>query len=150
MNLQPIRVVIIEPNAADVHWFRLCAKAAGVAVEVIHYSTGISALKDWKRKADFPPDLIVVADVLPMLTLQEFIDAARAVHPAVSIAVIGEQTPVPVDVDGVERYTKPLSAFDIHKLCGYTTLAAGNSQVFNETKNSSSTSMTDTMNAAAA
>jgi hypothetical protein len=135
MNKQPIRIVIIEPNLADLHWFRLCAKEAGVAVEVIHYSTGISALEEWTHKSDSTIDLIVVADVLPMLTVQELIDAARIIHPAVPVAVVGEQTHLPMQVvDGVERYSKPLSAPECRQLCGCHSFSRGNSKLFNETE----------------
>src|SRR4051794_13508125 len=110
MKSQPIRIALIEPNRADVHWFCQSAKEAGLDAEVIHFSTGITALDEWTHRGDCTADLIVVADVLPMLTAQDFIDTARALRPDIRVVITGERTPVPMQVDGdVERYTKPLS-----------------------------------------
>jgi hypothetical protein len=52
MKLQPIRIAIVEPNGADVHWFRLSAKEARCAIDVVHYSTGVSALGGGLERAD--------------------------------------------------------------------------------------------------
>src|SRR3954454_23774911 len=97
MKLQPIRIALIEPNGADVQWFRHSAQEAGVALEVIHYSTGVRALEEWADRATCTVDLIVVTDSLPMVTAQDVIEAARTVHPDVRVAVMGEQTRVPVE-----------------------------------------------------
>ena len=118
MNLKPLRIAMIEPNEADVYWFRLSAKEVGLPIEEIHYSTGVIALNEWAKRADWTPDLIVVAAVLPMLTLREFVDAARTLHPYVPVAVAGEQTLLP-ELDGVEWYAKPLSPDDIRQMCRF-------------------------------
>src|SRR4051794_5466188 len=122
MTVKPIRIAIIEPNGADVHWFSQTAKEIGLPIELIHCSTGINALSEWAKGTDPAPDLIVVAALLPMLTLREFIDAARSVYPGVPIVVVGEQASLAVQIDGVDWYTKPLSGHHVAQMCGYDRL----------------------------
>jgi hypothetical protein len=63
-----------------------------------------------------------------MLTLPEFIDAARTLHPTVPVAVVGEPTGLPLEVGDVESYSKPVFAHNIRQMCGYHTLSSGGFQ----------------------
>jgi hypothetical protein len=63
---------------------------AGVSATVIRYPTGIAALQTWREHPSGQPEIIVVADLLPMLTLADFVDAARTIHRDVPLIVAGE------------------------------------------------------------
>jgi hypothetical protein len=81
-----------------------------------HYPTGIFALAEWKR-APSAIDLIVVSAMLPMLTVGEFIQAARSVHPSATIVVVGEAMPLPdMEIAGYANYPKPLTVGDIREM----------------------------------
>ena len=93
-------------------------KEARVQVELIHYSTGMHALKEFAEGRNSAIDLVVVADVLPMLPLQEFVDAVQKLHPGVHVVVAGERTRLPskLQVRKSEFYVKPLSPHDLRSL----------------------------------
>jgi hypothetical protein len=74
-----------------------------------HYPTGICALAEWKER---PPaiDLVVVSEMLPMLTTEEFIQAARGLLPFATIVVVRAGLSLPsVEIAGDASYAKPLS-----------------------------------------
>ena len=98
----------------------MLVRHTGVEAVITRYSTGMAALKLWTRFGLAAAiDVIVVADVLPMLTTEEFVNGARAVYPDVRIFVAGEYLcagalpPIPTSI---QRLTKPLSPEDLLSL----------------------------------
>jgi hypothetical protein len=66
-------------------------------------------------------DLIIVTDVLPMRTLQEFVDDAISLYPGIPIFAVGEQLQISACPDEIiDRYTKPLSQDDLRTICCWT------------------------------
>jgi DNA-binding response OmpR family regulator len=83
------RIALVEPHAPDARWFRMALEEADIAVDVVHYATGLKALARWR--ADRPTyDLIIVSDLLPMLTSDEFITDALALVPAAVVYIACE------------------------------------------------------------
>ena len=114
-----IRVALVEPNDADVCWFNLIVKEAKWPVETTHYKTALSALNEWSVSEHSSFDVIVVADLLPILTVEEFISQARVSQPEAKIVVATE----PISVRWLQKhsyacYPKPLSVADIRELIG--------------------------------
>ena len=63
-------------------------------------------------QSDF--DLVVVADLLPMLSLREFVEAAQDFQPHAEIVVTGEVTTAPeLRLDGYSFCPKPLCIQDL-------------------------------------
>jgi hypothetical protein len=116
-NSPTIRIALIEPSAADAYWFRLVIEEVQGFVELIHYATDLSALDDWRKSSSAAVDIVVVADILPMLTADEFIDVATRLQPYASMVIVGEQTlPPGSQIPGHECYTKPMSCLDIQRM----------------------------------
>src|SRR6187401_2173170 len=90
-NSRVIRVALIEPNEADAYWFGLVARQSKSSIEISHYPTGMVALKEWLQTGESNFDLLINADVLPMLSLREFVDAAKVFQPAAQIVITGER-----------------------------------------------------------
>jgi hypothetical protein len=108
-NSRPIRTALVEPCGGDTRWFDLMAKESRCPIEVAHHPTGLSALNEWKR-VPLAIDLLVVADLLPMLTINEFIQGARSLHPFATIVVARGGISVPaVEIVADASYPKPLS-----------------------------------------
>jgi DNA-binding NtrC family response regulator len=124
-----IRIAVVEPNEADAYWFDLLLKGIRAEVELIHYSTGVNALKALAESGHSAIDLVLVSDVLPMLSLQEFVDAVQNVYPHVPVVVAGERTTLlsKLQICKNEFYVKPLSSHDIRQMmrritnCRHTT-----------------------------
>ena len=116
---QPLRIALIEPTESDARWFEMLVCDTGLEAVTTRYPTGMAALKVWTLGLAGATDVIVVADVLPMLSTEEFVNAARAVYPDVRIFVAGEclyagtLSPLPT---GVQRLMKPLSPEDMFRL----------------------------------
>ena len=86
---------------------------AGICASVVRYATGGQALQAWERVRP-AWDVIVIADVLPMLTPQEFINAARTVCPEVPVVIAGEMLqPAPLLLSGVHQIAKPVSTAEV-------------------------------------
>ena len=115
-NSQAIRVALIEPNKADAYWFGLVARQAQSSIEVSHYPTGMVALREWRKGGESDFDLLIVADVLPMLSLREFIDAAKVFQPAAKVVITGEiETAAALTLADFFFCAKPLSMKDFGK-----------------------------------
>jgi CheY-like chemotaxis protein len=89
-------------------------------VEVTRFETGIQALLTWERSGR-AYDCIIAADVLPMLDLEEFTNAAARFHPGVPIIVAEEPSPLYARQQAChDRFVKPLSAGDLYRICKMT------------------------------
>ncbi len=111
-----IRVALIEPNKADAYWFRLIARQTESRIEVSHYPTGMVALREWRKSGESDFDLLIIADVLPMLSLREFIDAAKVFQPAAKVVITGEMdTAAALTLADFLFCAKPLSMKDLGK-----------------------------------
>jgi hypothetical protein len=117
---RPLRIALIEPNEPDARWFQMIIPEIPMHVATTCYPTGIAALEVWARPGKAAPiDLIVMPDVLPMLTTQEFVDRAKPLYPDAAFVIAGEclrhdelrlVSPIPA---GIPVLTKPLSPEDI-------------------------------------
>jgi hypothetical protein len=143
-NSRAIRTALVEPCEADAYWFRLMAQESRCSMVASHYPTGICALAEWKRVPS-AIDLIVVSAMLPMLTVGEFIQAARSVHPSATIVVVGEEIPVPdMEIAGNANYPKPLTIGDIREMVlRVTPIRAHRPKVRNSRSNLPISSMSD-------
>jgi hypothetical protein len=113
-NSRVIRVALIEPNEADAYWFGLVARQSESRIEVSHYPTGMVALREWRQIGHSNFDLLIVADVLPMLSLREFVDAAKVFQPAAQIIVTGERdTASALGLAEYDFCAKPISVTDL-------------------------------------
>jgi hypothetical protein len=111
-----IRAALIEPCGADAYWFNLMAKESGCLMAVTQYSTGLGALTEWKTGLS-AFDLIVAPDVLPMLTIEEFIQSSRSLHPNAIIVVVRGGAPVlSSEAAGDASYPKPLTVDAIREM----------------------------------
>lgn len=109
-----IRIALIEPNEADAYWFYLITRQAKCRVDIRHYPTGMTALKEWEKGGQSDFDLVVVADLLPMLSLREFVEAAQDFQPHAEVVVTGEVTTAPeLRLDGYSFCPKPLCIQDL-------------------------------------
>ena len=132
-----VRIALIEPSQADAHWFRLIVAEAGVPADICEYRTGVSALNTSTRVTTPAIDLIVVADVLPMLTLAEFVTTARRVQLAKHIVVTGEREWLlkSVEFEALDCYPKPLSVDDIKDMLSRLTVAHDDKSIGCRTQN---------------
>ena len=112
---QPVRIALIEPNEPDARWFEMVVDETGFPAIIMRYRNGAAALHAWSELAP-PIDMIVMPDLLPLLTVQEFVDRAKAFYPDVRIVIAGERlrddtlASIPA---GLELFTKPFSSHDI-------------------------------------
>jgi hypothetical protein len=115
-----IRVALVEPNDADVRWFSLIVEELKWPVEMTRYTTGLSALKQWSGGTTHVSfDLIVVTDLLPLLTLDEFIAGARVSQPEAKIIAATEPTSLRwLQSQSYACYPKPLSVTDVRQVMG--------------------------------
>jgi hypothetical protein len=143
-NSRAIRTALVEPCGADAHWFNLMAKESRCSMVASHYPTGITALTAWKE-VPLAIDLIVVSAMLPMLTVGEFIQAARSLHPFTTIVVVGEGIPVPeMEIAGDASYPKPLTVEAIRDMVlRVTPIRAHRPKVLNIKSNVPAISMND-------
>jgi hypothetical protein len=115
-NSRPIRTALVEPCGADAHWFSLMAQESKCSIAITHYPTGTCALAAWKRVSS-SIDLMVVSDTLPMLTIEEFIQGARSLHPFATIVVARGGVSVPaVEIVADASYPKPLTVEAIREM----------------------------------
>jgi hypothetical protein len=115
-NSRAIRTALVEPCGADAYWFNLMAEESGCTLAVTQYSTGLGALTEWKRVSS-AFDLIVVPDILPMLTVEEFIQIARSLHPYAMIVVVrGGASVLSSEAAGYASYPKPLTVDAIREM----------------------------------
>jgi hypothetical protein len=117
---QRLHIVLIEPNEPDARWFEMLLNESPFVAVMTRYATDVAALDVWTRLGRATKiDLIVMADILPMLTTQEFVDSATAIYPGVRIVVareyLGDDTLLP-SPSGLPWLNKPLSAEDIERL----------------------------------
>ncbi len=114
---RPLQFLLVEPNEPDSRWFDIVLDESHLPATTVHSSTCIRALEAW-RECRLPAiDAVVVSERLPMLTIEEFVNAARTLDSDVPIVVLGDQLPLfqPLTSD-YERFTKPLSEHDIERL----------------------------------
>src|SRR6476646_9776518 len=115
-NSRAIGIVVIELNIADAYWFGLVARQAQSSIEVSHYPTGMVALREWRKGGESDFDLLIVADLLPMLSLREFLDAAKVLQPAAKVVITGEmETAAALTLADFLFCAKPLSMRDLGK-----------------------------------
>ena len=115
-----LQIAVVEPYEPDAHWISLLLKEIELPAQVITYATDAEALDAWERSR-LAIDLIIVTDVLPMRTLQEFVDAAISLYPGIPIVSVGEPLQVSACPDEIiDRYTKPLSRDDLRTICCWT------------------------------
>ena len=111
---QACQILLVEPNRPDAHWLEIMLEEARVPRVIFYYSTGMAALAAYGAGKLVPIDGIVVAERLPMLTTQEFVDGVRAVNDDVPIVVLGESlSPFLQLPSGCVRFAKPLSNKDM-------------------------------------
>ena len=74
----------------------------------------MTALKEWEKGGHSDFDLVVVADLLPMLSLREFVEAAQDFQPHAEVVVTGEVTTAPeLLLEGYSFCPKPLCIQDL-------------------------------------
>lgn len=111
-----VQIAIVEPYEPDAHWISLLLEEIDLSAHVIRYATDAHALDEWGRSRP-AIDLIIVTDVLPMRTLQEFVDAALTLYPGIPIIAVGEAVEISACPDVIiGRYRKPLSPDDLRSI----------------------------------
>ena len=114
---RPIRILVVEPNEPDARWLDILLTESGIRATTLHYSTGVRALQACRDGTAAEIDIVVAAEVLPMLTLEEFVQALRSLNMTVPIVVLGERLqPFPCQAVDHVRLTKPLSTDDLQTL----------------------------------
>src|SRR4051812_2161867 len=101
------RIALIEPNEADAYWFNMVLPDAQVSAEVVRYPSGIAALREWTERGGCQYDIIIVSDVLPMLSIDSFLQSTHSLNRHGRVVLVGEKTGFtwPGTV-GLERYFK--------------------------------------------
>src|SRR3954462_12506674 len=79
------RIALVEPSKGDAQWFREMLAEAGLDAMVTRYETGVAAVDEWCADGFCAFDVVVTADVLPMLDVRTVVDTAQTLNPDVNV-----------------------------------------------------------------
>ncbi len=116
LSRKSLQIAIVDPSQADANWLKLVAEEIDPRTELTDYRTGIAALQAWKRQQPLALDLIVVADILPMLSLKEFLDQAMTTCPGVPFVIAAEPISSIPHAVNLPVYLKPLSTDEVQDM----------------------------------
>jgi CheY-like chemotaxis protein len=113
-----IRILLIEPNPADVRWLEIVLDEARFSYELLRFSSAVQALAALRADEDLRVDVVILAFGLPFLAASEAIARLRALpqFAMVPIAVAVEDEHEIARVQGATHVlVKPIDAEQLHR-----------------------------------
>jgi CheY-like chemotaxis protein len=83
-----LKLLVIEPNPADLRWLEIALDDAGVSHELLHFDSAVQAVTTLRTDSDVRVDLVLMEFGLPFLTPTEAVARLRALPQFATVPIV--------------------------------------------------------------